>query len=43
MKRRFYVMVARAKERVALLREAGRHCPVETILPGDEDILGRWR
>ncbi|MFH0728895.1 MAG: ATP-binding domain-containing protein [Pseudomonadota bacterium] len=43
MKRRFYVMVARAKERVVLLREAGRHCPVETILPGDEDILGRWR
>lgn len=43
MKKRFYVMVARARERVVLLREAGRHCPVDTILPTDENILGRWR
>jgi DNA helicase II / ATP-dependent DNA helicase PcrA len=43
VKRRFYVMIARARERVVLLKEAGRHCPVETILPKDEDILGRWR
>jgi len=42
-KRRFYVMIARARERVVLLKEAGRHCPVETILPKDENILGRWR
>jgi superfamily I DNA/RNA helicase len=43
VKRRFYVMVARARERVVLLKEAGRCCPVETILPKDENILGRWR
>ena len=39
----FYVMVARAIERVLMLKEAGRHCPVEVILPKDEAILGRWR
>lgn len=43
VKRRFYVMTARARERVTLLREAERHCPVDTILPKDENILGRWR
>lgn len=43
VKRRFYVMVARAIERVVLLRDAGRHCPVDSILPIDENILGRWR
>lgn len=42
-KKRFYVMVARAIERVLMLKEAGRHCPVEAILPQDENILGRWR
>ena len=43
VKRRFYVMVARARERVVLLREAGKHCPVDAILPRDENILGHWR
>jgi DNA helicase II / ATP-dependent DNA helicase PcrA len=37
----FYVMVARAIDRVILLQRAGRHCPVEPILPQDEDILER--
>ena len=43
IKKQFYVMVARAIERVLMLKEAGRHCPVEAILPKDENILGRWR
>jgi DNA helicase-2/ATP-dependent DNA helicase PcrA len=40
-KRLFYVMVARAKERVIMLKEAGKHCPVDAILPQDTDILER--
>ena len=40
-KRLFYVMVARAKEQVIMLKEAGKHCPVEAILPKDTDILER--
>ncbi len=40
-KRLFYVMVARAKEHIILLKEAGRPCPIETILPQDPDILER--
>jgi superfamily I DNA/RNA helicase len=43
IRKRFYVMVARAIERVLMLKEAGQHCPVEVILPMDETILGRWR
>jgi DNA helicase II / ATP-dependent DNA helicase PcrA len=43
MRRRFYVMVSRAREQVVLLRQAGRTCPVESILPTDRDILRRWR
>jgi DNA helicase II / ATP-dependent DNA helicase PcrA len=43
IKKLFYVMVARARERVILFKEAGKYCPVETILPTDENILGRWR
>jgi DNA helicase-2/ATP-dependent DNA helicase PcrA len=41
-KRRFYVMASRARERLFLLRDAQRHCPMETILPQDETILRRW-
>ncbi len=40
-KRLFYVMVARAKERVIILKEAGKHCPVEAILPQDTEIMER--
>ena len=40
-KRLFYVMVARAKERVIMLKEAGKHCPVDAILPQDTGILER--
>ena len=41
MRRRFYVMVSRARERVTLLREAGKPCPVDAILPTDTEILER--
>ena len=40
-KRLFYVMIARAKERVIMLKEAGKHCPVDAILPQDTEILER--
>lgn len=40
-KRLFYTMVARARERVFLLRRAGQPCPVDAILPEDETILKR--
>jgi DNA helicase-2/ATP-dependent DNA helicase PcrA len=40
-KRLFYVMVARAKEQVIMLKDAGKNCPVEAILPKDTDILER--
>lgn len=43
VKRRFYVMVSRARERVVLLRQAGQPCPIEKILPADTDILQHWR
>jgi hypothetical protein len=43
LKRRFYVMVSRAKERVVLLRQADHPCPIERILPLDQNILQRWR
>ncbi|NEX19017.1 ATP-binding domain-containing protein [Thiorhodococcus mannitoliphagus] len=43
LKRRFYVMVSRAREQVILLRQSGRGCPVEVILPADQDTLRRWR
>ena len=41
MKRRLYVLVSRARERIVLLREIGRPCPVEAILPADPEILSR--
>ncbi len=40
-KRLFYVMVARAIDRIIMLKEAGKHCPVEAILPKDPDVLER--
>jgi DNA helicase-2/ATP-dependent DNA helicase PcrA len=40
-KRLFYVMVARARDQIILLKEAGQPCPVEAILPQDPDILER--
>lgn len=40
-KRLFYTMVSRARERVFLLRRAGQHCPVDSILPNEENILKR--
>jgi len=43
LKRLFYVMVSRAREQVILLRQSGRSCPIEAILPRDESILRRWR
>ncbi|MBK1618015.1 hypothetical protein CKO42_06035 [Lamprobacter modestohalophilus] len=43
LRRRFYVMVSRAREQVILLRQAGQECPIEAILPNDPDILRRWR
>lgn len=43
LKRRCYVMISRARERVFLLRQAGRPCPIETLLPTNQTILRRWR
>ncbi len=42
LRRRFYVMVSRARERVVLLRQADRPCPCEAILPPDPEVLRRW-
>jgi superfamily I DNA/RNA helicase len=36
-----YVMVSRAYERVILLRNLARSCPLDEILPADEDLLKR--
>lgn len=43
LKRLFYVMISRAREQVILLRQSGRDCPIEAILPKDESILRHWR
>ena len=43
LKRLFYVMVSRARERAILLRQSGCYCPIEAILPKNENILRRWR
>jgi DNA helicase IV len=40
-KRLFYVMVARAKDRVIMLKETGQPCPVDAILPQDNEIMER--
>jgi len=42
-KRLFYVMVARAIEKVLMLKEAGKPCPVDSILPKDQSVLKYWR
>jgi hypothetical protein len=43
LKRRVYVMVSRAREQVILLRQSGRACPVEKMLPREQEVLRRWR
>jgi superfamily I DNA/RNA helicase len=40
-KRLFYVMVARAREKVILLKKEGS-CRIERILPQDTSVLKRW-
>lgn len=40
-KRMFYVMVARAMDRIIMLKEAGKDCAVEAILPKDPEVLER--
>lgn len=40
-KRLFYVMVARAKDHLIMLKQADNHCSVETILPKDIEIMER--
>jgi superfamily I DNA/RNA helicase len=42
IKRRFYVMTARARGMLVMLREAGKHCPACDILPEETDILERY-
>ncbi len=41
VKRLFYVMVARAIDRVIFLKKRGKDCPVDSILPVDKAILER--
>ena len=41
VRKRFYVMVARARERVILLRRRGVESRIEQILPDDPDVLQR--
>ncbi len=41
VRKRFYVMVARARERVILLKQRGVNTRVDEILPGDADVLQR--
>lgn len=42
LRKDFYVMVARAREHLIMLKVKGRHCPAEEhILPKDEAILSR--
>ncbi len=40
-RRLFYVMIARAIDRVILLKQRGMHCPADSILPVDASILER--
>ena len=40
-KRLFYVMIARAKEQVIMLKEKGKSCRIDAILPKDTTILER--
>lgn len=44
LKRRFYVMISRAREQVVLLRRAGHPCPANAILPlADPSLLVQRR
>ena len=38
-KRLFYVMVARARDNVIMLKNADNHCPVDAIIPNNPDII----
>jgi DNA helicase II / ATP-dependent DNA helicase PcrA len=40
-KRLFYVMVARAIDRVILLKEKGKNCKIDAIIPTNPEILDR--
>jgi superfamily I DNA/RNA helicase len=42
LRRRFYVMISRARERVILLRRAGQPCPANAILPDNPNLLRHW-
>jgi len=42
LRRRFYVMVSRARKQVILLREIHRPCSMEAMLTKEPDILRRW-
>ena len=41
VRKRFYVMVARAREQVILLRRRGEKSRIEEILPDDPAVLQR--
>ena len=41
VRKRFYVMVARAREQVILLRRRGVNSRIEEILPDDRAVLQR--
>lgn len=43
IKRLFYVMVARARDYVVLIKNGDRHCPVDNLIPKNTDILERRR
>ena len=43
IKRLFYVMVARAIENVLMLKETGKACPIDKILPKNQNVLKYWR
>lgn len=42
VKKKFYVMIARSRENIIMLKNGENGCPIEEILPKDEAILGRW-
>ena len=41
MRKSFYVMISRAIRQVVLLKEKGKTCDVDQLLPSDENILKR--
>ncbi len=43
VKRLFYVMTARSKEKVIMLRPAEQPCPVAKLLPNAPDILTQYQ